>query len=324
MWARRALGFCYSREAVRSARGTVVITGASGFIGGAIAEALIDRWTIRSLTFHPAKNLFGERVSSVRYDFDHPERMAEAFAGADVFVNTYYVRFPHGGATFERAVDQTQVLLDCARRAGVRRIVHVSVSNAREDSELPYYRNKGRIERLVRESGLEHAILRPALVFGPGDILINNIAYFLRRAPVFGVFGRGDSRVQPVALDAFARLAVDAIEVEARDGAISLDVAGPADYTYRELVELVRAAVGSRAAIVSMPAWAAVLFAWAAGLVLRDVVLTRQEAEGLARGYLFTDQPVRAGKSLAAWLAEEDVCASLGTVYASELARHFR
>jgi uncharacterized protein YbjT (DUF2867 family) len=136
-------------------------------------------------------------VSSVRYDFDRPERMDEAFTGADVFIHSYYIRFPYAGDTFERAVDRSAVLLDRAKRAGVRRVVHVSVSNADESSVLPYYRNKGRQERLVRESGLEFAILRPALVFGPGDIILNNIAWFLRRSPVFGLFGDGSYRVQP-------------------------------------------------------------------------------------------------------------------------------
>ena len=184
----------------------VVITGASGFIGSAVTERLLPRHTIRSLTSHPQKNRFGERVRSILYDFERPERMDEAFEGADAFVHSYYIRFPHAGDTFERAVARAGILFERARRAGVRRIVHVSVSNANEASDLPYYRNKGCLERLVRESGLEFAILRPALVFGPGDILLNNIAWFLRRAPVFGIFGDGAYRVQPVALDGFGAL----------------------------------------------------------------------------------------------------------------------
>ncbi len=132
--------------------------------------------------------------------------MDDAFEGADAFVHSYYIRFPHAGDTFERAVARAGILFERARRAGVRRIVHVSVSNANEASDLPYYRNKGRLERLVRESGLEFAILRPALVFGPGDILLNNIAWFLRRAPLFGVFGDGAYRVQPASLEGLGAL----------------------------------------------------------------------------------------------------------------------
>ncbi len=281
---------------------TVLITGASGFIGGAIAGRLIDRAALRSLTFHPAKNRFGDRLPSFAYDFDRPERMVEAFRDVDVFVNSYYIRFNHRDATFERAVQQTRALIDAARAAHVRKIVHVSVSNADERSDLPYYRNKGRIERLVRESGLEHTILRPAIVVGPGDILVNNIAFFLRHLPVFTVFGRGRYRTQPMMLEAFAEVAVAAI-----DGAHpneTLPLAGPSDWT--------------------TPALGALAGLKVAGLVLRDVVLTGDEVKGLTREYLYTQQPLRYGGDFRDWLVQDAVASTLGRRYESELARHFR
>jgi NADH dehydrogenase len=298
------------------------VTGASGFIGGAVTERLLPRCTVRSLTLHPRKNRFGERVRAVAYDFDRPERMDEAFAGAGTFVHSYYIRFPHAGDTFERAVARAGVLIDRARRAGVRRIVHVSVSNASESSDLPYYRNKGRLERLVRESGLEFAILRPALVFGPGDILLNNIAWFLRRAPVFGVFGDGTYRVQPVSLDGFAELIVEA--VDAPGAGTVTDVAGPTDCTYLEMVRLIRHAVESRAALVRMPSWLALVGSRIAGAIVRDVILTRDEAAGLTQEYLYSSTPRRVGISLEEWLQRSDVQSYLGRSYASELERHFR
>lgn len=301
---------------------TVLITGASGFIGGAVAERLIDHADIRGLTSHPRKDRFGGRVPGFAYDFAHPARMADAFRGVDVFVNSYYVRFNYGSLTFELAVDRTRDLIAQAQAAGVRKIVHVSVSNADERSDLPYYRNKGRIERLVRDSGLDYTILRPALVVGRGDILVNNIAFFLRRLPVFTIFGRGDYRVQPMTVDAFADVAVEA--VAGGHQRATLPVAGPSDWTFVDMVRAVRAAVGSRALIVHAPAAVALAGLNVAGLFLRDVVLTSDEVKGLTREYLYAAQPLRRGADFAEWLREEGISSTLGRRYESELTRHFR
>jgi uncharacterized protein YbjT (DUF2867 family) len=303
-------------------RPTVLVTGASGFIGGAIAERFVDRADVRSLTLHPGKNRFGPRVQSFAYDFADPARMAGAFAEVDVFVNTYYVRFNHGSATFERAVEQSRALVRLARAAGVRKIVHVSVSKADERSDLPYYRNKARIEAIVRESDLDYTILRPAVVVGAGDILMNNIAFFLRRLPVFAIFGRGDYRVQPITLEAFADVAVEAI-----DGGHStktVAVAGPSDWTFLAMVEAIRQATASHAVLVRAPAWAALAGLKVAGPFLGDVVLTRDEIRGLTEEYLYTEAPLRRGVDFREWLAAPSVASTLGRVYASELGRHFR
>ena len=200
--------------------------------------------------------------------------------------------------------------------------MHVSVSNARESSDLPYYRNKGRIESLVAGSGLDYTILRPALVVGAGDILVNNIAYFLRRLPVFTIFGGGAYRLQPMTVDAFADVAVEAIMGGHRNA--TLPVAGPSDWRFIDLVHAVRAAVGSRALIVRAPASLALAGLTVAGLLLRDVVLTSDEVKGLTREYLYAERPLRRGADLSAWLADPAVRATLGRQYESELGRHFR
>jgi NADH dehydrogenase len=301
---------------------TILITGASGFIGGAVTDRLVDSDRIRSLTSHPAKNRFGDRVASFPYDFARPSSMRPAFDGVDVFVNSYYVRFNYGARTFERAVADTGVLIDLARAAGVKKIVHVSVSNALESSDLPYYRNKARIEQLVAESRIPYTILRPAIVVGDGDILINNIAYFLRRLPVFTIFGRGDYRAQPITLAAFADIAVDAVNGQHANQTVA--VAGPRDWTFLEMVRAIRGAVGSRAAIVSAAPWVALAGLKVAGLLLGDVVLTADEIAGLTQEYLCADRPLRRGADFDEWLNEPRVAVMLGRRYASELARHFR
>jgi len=248
--------------------------------------------------------------------------MAAAFSGVDVFVNSYYVRFNYGQATFERAVEQSRALIDLAKVCGVAKIVHVSVSRADEGSPLPYYRNKARIERLVRESGLDFTILRPAIVVGEGDILVNNIAFFLRRLPVFTIFGDGAYRVQPMMLDAFADVAVEA--VNGAHAKTTLAVAGPRDWRFIDLVRAVRESVGSRAVLIRGPAWLALAGLKVAGTLLGDVVLTADEIAGLTNEYLCADQPLRRGADVGEWLATAPVRAQLGRIYSSELARHFR
>jgi NADH dehydrogenase len=300
----------------------VLITGASGFIGGAVADRLIDRAEVRGLTSHPNKNRFGNRVQSFAYDFVEAGRMAAAFRGVDVFVNSYYVRFNYGGLTFADAVERSGALIAQAKSAGVRRIVHVSVSNASEASDLPYYHNKARIERLVEQSGIDYTILRPALVVGAGDILVNNIAYFLRRLPVFTIFGDGAYRAQPMMVDAFADVALEAIEGGHRNA--TLAVAGPSDWRFLDMVRAVRRAVGSRARIVPAPALVALAGLRVAGMLLGDVVLTSDEVKGLTREYLYSDSPLRRGADFVEWLARPDVSSALGRRYESELARHFR
>lgn len=151
-----------------------VVTGAFSFTGRAIAEELLRRGRpVRTLTrrTHPRDPL-AARIESAPLVFDDPAPLA----GADTLYNTYWIRFPRGGATFEQAVEHTRALLRAAREAGVRRVVHISVTNPSEGSPLPYFHGKALCERAVAESGLSYAIVRPTLVFGAGDILLNNIA----------------------------------------------------------------------------------------------------------------------------------------------------
>jgi NADH dehydrogenase len=298
-----------------------LITGASGFIGGAVTRRLIDRAEVRGLTSHPLKDRFAGRVRAFAYAFDRDDAMADAFRGVDVFVNSYYIRFNYGGLSFDDAVQRSRTLIAHAQKAGVRRIVHVSVSNASESSELPYYRNKARIELLVRACGIEYAILRPALVVGDGDILVNNIAYFLRRLPVFTLFGDGAYRVQPMTVDAFADVAVEAIDGGHQDAIVP--VAGPKDWRFVDMVRAIRQTVRSRALIVRAPAWTALAGLKVAGAILGDVVLTSDEIEGLTSGYLCANEPLRRGPDFAEWLADPAVGSSLGRRYESELRRHF-
>jgi NADH dehydrogenase len=187
------------------------VTGAFGYSGKYIARRLLDKgYRVRTLTnsLH-RQNPFGDKVERHAFNFDQSEKLVETLKGVTVLYNTYWVRFNHKLFTHQMAVDNTLTLFKCAREAGVERVVHVSITNPLEASQLEYFRGKAILEKALRDSGLSYAILRPAVLFGKEDILINNIAWILRRFPIFGVFGDGNYRLQPIYVDDLASLAVE-------------------------------------------------------------------------------------------------------------------
>jgi NADH dehydrogenase len=233
-----------------------------------------------------------------------------------VLYNTYWVRFNYGDFSFAQAVENTKTLFSAARRAGVSRVVHVSITNPSEDSPLEYFRGKAVLERALRESGLSYAILRPALLFGGKDVFINNIAWVLRHLPVFGVFGSGAYRLQPIHVHDFADLAV-AQGAERTDQTI--DAIGPETYTFRKLVQELAAAMGVRRPIVSVPPQLGYVTAWVLGKLVRDVVITRDEIAGLMKGLLCTNSEPVGTTRLSTWAREH--ADTLGRRYATELGR---
>jgi uncharacterized protein YbjT (DUF2867 family) len=298
-----------------------VVTGAFSFTGRALAEELLRRGRrVRTLTRGDARgDPLAARIERAELQFRDRGALRHALEGVDVLYNTYWVRFEHGGTTFARAVANTRVLLEAARDAEVGAVVHVSVSNPAPDSPLAYFRGKAQVEADVAASGLPHAIVRPTLVFGPRDILVNNIAWGLRRAPMFPVAGDGGYRVQPVAVEDVARICVDASERP--DGSV-FDAAGPESITYLELVRLVAAAVGARSRIVRWPRGRVLALARLVGALRRDVLLTDEELAGLEASLLVSEQPPLGTASFAAWVAASGE--TLGRGYVSELARNFR
>jgi NADH dehydrogenase len=298
-----------------------VVTGAFGYTGKYIARRLIAMGQeVRTLTGHPERpNPFGDRLSVARLDFDHPRELCRSLQGATTLYNTYWVRFTHGRVSYEQAVEHTKTLIRAAEEAGVRRIVQISVSNASEASPLPYFRGKGLQEKAIVASGLSYAILRPTLIFGVGDILINNIAWLLRRCPIFAVPGSGDYRLQPISAEEVAAMAVTA----AHDASnVVMDAAGTEVYTFDELVRLIAGKIGRRVRIVHLPPDLALALARVMGCAVRDVVLTRGEVEGLMANLLTSAEPPRGTVRLSDWLGRED--GRIGTHYASELSRHYR
>jgi NADH dehydrogenase len=295
-----------------------VVTGAFGYSGKYIAARLLnEEATVRTLTDSPNRpNPFGERVKAEPFHFNEPGKLVEALRGADVLYNTYWVRFNHKGFTRAMAVENTLKLFAAAKRAGVRRVVHVSITNPSEDSDLEYFRGKARLERELMSSGLAYSVLRPTVLFGREDILVNNIAWTLRRFRLFGIFGDGQYRLQPIHVGDLAELAVR----EGRSNQNSIiNATGPETFTFRGLVETIGAIIGKPRPIVSVSPGFGYLVARIIGKMVGDVFLTREEIEGLMRNLLWTaSQP--AGKTrLTDWAKRH--ADTLGVRYASELAR---
>lgn len=295
-----------------------VVTGAFSFTGKHIAEGLLARGrTVRTLTRKPAPgHPLAERVEAAPLRFD--DSLEESLRGADTLYNTYWVRFERGEQTFARAVENTARLVDAARSAGVRRIVHVSVANPSLASPFPYFRGKAETEEAVRESGLSYAIVRPTLVFGPDDILVNNIAWGLRHVPVFLLAGDARYEVQPVSVRDVAAICVD---VGAAQDDLEVDAAGPLRWSFDAFVRLIAKAVGGRAWIAHAPPGVALAVGRLAGLALRDVILTRDELDALRAGLLVSAEPPRGADLFDEWISAN--AARVGRRYTSELTRNF-
>jgi uncharacterized protein YbjT (DUF2867 family) len=296
-----------------------VVTGAFSFTGRYVAARLLELGReVRTLTRHPqSASPFGARVEAFPLEFD-PDTLTERLRGVDTLYNTYWIRSPRGDLTFEHVLDHASILIDAAREAGVRRVVQLSVSNASVSSALPYFRGKALAEDALSSSGLSYAIVRPTLVFAREDVLVNNIAWLLRRLPLFVVPGSGDYTLQPVAVEDVAELAVTAgLGTEPT----VLDAAGPDIFSFDEFVRLVREAVGSRAAIVHGSPRLALGLSALTGKILRDTLVTRAELAGLMQSLLTSRAAPTGTRRFADWLAEN--AGSVGRSYVSERLRNW-
>jgi NADH dehydrogenase len=296
-----------------------VVTGAFGFSGRYIARRLLGEGRrVRTLTNKPANgDPLGGRIEVRPLRFDDRTALVESLRGAAVLYNTYWVRFNHRTFSYASAVDNTLRLFEAAKAAGVGRVVHVSITNASEESPFEYFRGKGRLERALRESGHRYAILRPAVLFGQEGILLNNIAWMLHHFPIFGVFGDGRYRLQPIYVDDLAVLALELGDLQSNE---EVDALGPETFVYRDLVTTVGEIIGRPRRIVSIPPWLGLAVARMVGRVLGDVLVTRDEIAGLMGDLLYgPGAPLKGTTRLTEWAREN--ASTLGRVYLSELAR---
>lgn len=302
---------------------TIAITGVLGYSGRYIAAEAVRRgWRVVGLT-----NSAGRLANPAGYELrPMPWSSREnVLDGVDVLVNTYWVRFSYAGAghaafSHAEAVENTKLLFESARRAGVDRVVHTSITQPDATSPLPYFRGKAELEQALAATGLPHSILRPAILFGetPAEsILINNMAWSLRHLPAVAVFGWGDYGLQPIHVRDFAELALD--EAEQRAPQRIINAVGPEIFSFRETWKLLADAMGLWRPILPVPAALGCLAARILGRIVGDVMLTREEIDGLSQGRLAVPGPTVGHRRLSHWLREN--AAALGREYASELAR---
>jgi uncharacterized protein YbjT (DUF2867 family) len=295
-----------------------VVTGAFSFTGRYVAERLLARGRrVTTLTNHPGRTTpFSEQVHVEPYRFDDVDALAASLDGAETLYNTFWIRDVEAGPPPGNAVRYSRRLVRAAEAAGVKRIVHFSVANATA-SELPYHRAKARVERVVADADLSHAILRPTLVFGVEDLLVNNLAWMLRRLPVFAVLGDGDYQVQPVHVGDVADCAV---EQGLAAGDRSLPVAGPETYSFDGFVRTLADHLGSRSRLLHVPPRLGLLGVRALELLLRDSILSGAEARMLMDGLLAVDAEPVGGTGFEEWL--EAHADQLGTGYTSFRERY--
>ncbi len=303
-----------------SKEGFDVVTGAFSYSGAAIARELhAGGRHVRTLTGHPGRVRGDHHIDVRPLDFDDPVALREALHGATTLYNTYWVRFPHGPVDHAAAVANSRTLLYAALHAGVQRIVHVSITHPSITSPYPYFRGKAEVERILAEVGVSYAVLRPAILFGGDGVLLNNIAWLLRRLPVFAVGGGGHYRIRPIHVDDLGRLSVEA---GPQRGVSVTDAVGPERLEFGELVRRIRDAVGSHSRIVRVPGALMPLLSSGLGFFLRDVLLSSEEYRAMAAGLADTEGPATGSLSVSQWLT--DHADTLGRRYANEIERHFR
>ncbi len=298
----------------------IAVTGAFSYSGKYITKHLLERGEeVFTLTNHPNRpDPFNGKVKAFPLNFSNEAQLIQSLRGADVLVNTYWIRFDKGNNTQPKAVENTRILVDAAAKAGVKRIVHISITNPSAKSHLPYFWGKAANERAVIDSGMSYAILRPTVLFGKEDILINNIAWLLRHLPAFGLPGDGSYKLSPVFVDDLAQLAVDSVYKKEN---YIWDAVGPDELTFKQTVELIGKTIGISRPLIPLPPRIALLAAQTLSLFVKDVMLTPEEVDGLMSNLLISKETPRCKTSLYDWLEKHK--STVGVQYASELARHF-
>ncbi|WP_165966933.1 NAD-dependent epimerase/dehydratase family protein [Actinomadura sp. 7K507] len=291
-----------------------LVTGAYGYSGTYLRLRLEAAGrTVRTLTDHPAADA---DIEVFPLAFNEPETLAAAFEGVTTFYNTYWTRYAPSGTGHPQAVTHTAALLDAASRMGVERVVHLSIANPDPNSFYTYYRGKAAVEALVIASGMSYGIVRPSVIFGGDDILVNNIAWLLRNFHLFAIPGNGRYRLRPVHVEDLTDLCVR-LGGERADTVI--DAIGPQSFTFEDMVVAIAEAINTPYRLVHLPPAAVSVLLHGLSILTHDVVLTRDEIDGLMAELVMVEGEATCPTLLTDYLREN--ADRIGRRYRSELAR---
>lgn len=294
-----------------------LVTGATGYSGAYVARRLLSRGRrVRTLTRDPS--LVTAPLEGFAYRFEHPEAMAEAFEGVDTFYNTYWVRFGRGEVDHDVAVRNSCALVKAAAVAGVRRMVHVSIMQPSADSPYSYHRGKAQVEAVVRASGMQYAIVRPSVLFGGDEILLNNVAWLLRHLHAFAVPGDGRYPIRPTHVEDLADLMV---RLGASQGSLVRDAGGPETFAFGDLVRRIATATRARALVVDLPRAVVLPLIGLVNRLTGDVTLHREELDALMDGLASCGGEPAGPRRFTDFLAAH--AATYGARYASEVGCNY-
>jgi len=271
----------------------VLVTGGTGFVGTHLINALLRRdHAVAVLERRPGstRNRYNRPVEAAAGDVLDRASLERAAAGRDAVVHLVGIINEKGPQTFDRMHrEAVENVVGAMRAAGVRRLVHMSAMGTSENSPSEYGRTKAAGERVVRESGLDWTILRPSIIFGPGDGFVCLLAPIVRWNPGFiPVIGPGTTRFMPVSVYDVARVFAEVLERPETAGK-SFEVGGPQTLTLNEIYGEIAMAVGKpRKPLLHLPLWwgraLAGGFEWAARKRwIADPPLTRDQLRSLSQ-----------------------------------------
>lgn len=296
-----------------------VVTGAFGFTGKYISKLLLSKGeSIKTFTNKVNRDIFGEKIEIFKYDFRNKEYLIKAMSNAKRLYNTYWIRFPYKNISFKEVINNTKILIDCAKEANIEKVIHISITNANPKSKFQYFKYKGIVEEMIKDSKIDYFILRPTVIFGKESILINNIAWFLKKLPLFFIFGKGRYLVQPIYIEDLAKIAVFGADNFKNK---IVDIVGPEIFEFKEMINLIKTKISSKSKIIYLPSFLFQIFIPILNFLTKDIVLTKEELKALKDNLLYSKEEPLGKKKFTDWIDENKD--NLGKEYFSELLRHY-